>query len=56
MESSTDLCFGGRKMAAERCKAEQTGSRQRRNDAFMAQLLRAGSRMGGPHDRGEVAA
>jgi hypothetical protein len=25
MESSTDLCFGGRKMAAECCKAEQIG-------------------------------
>ncbi len=26
MESSTDLCFGDSKMAAERCKTEQNGS------------------------------
>jgi hypothetical protein len=25
MESRSDLCFGARKMAAERCKAKQTG-------------------------------
>jgi hypothetical protein len=56
MESSTDLCFGGRKMAAECCNAIHTGARQRRNEAFMAHLLRADSRMDSPEGSGEVAA
>ena len=43
-------------MAAERCKAKQTGARGKRNEAFMAQLLSAGSQMGRPHGSGEVAA
>ena len=54
MESSTDLCFGGRKMAAECCKAMHTGARQRRNEAFMAQSMRAGSRMSRRDSSGEV--
>lgn len=56
MESSTDQCFGACKMAEKRCKTKQTGGRGQRNEAFMAQLLRASSRMGRPNESGEVAA
>ena len=54
MESSTDLCFGAGKMAAERCNALQTGAREQLDTAPMAQLLRACSRMVRRHGSPEV--
>ena len=54
MESSTDMCFGACKMAAERCNALQTGAREQLDSAPMAQLLRACSRLVRRHGSPEV--